>query len=177
MSRLTWFIFGVVSVVVIAIGGGYLFVTSGGVSLDTAAPPLPFERTLADLALKASYAPSVNQQNPLPLTDANLLAGAQVYKGQQCAMCHGTPGGPQTPIAQGMFPVPPRLFEAADAVTGDPEGVTFWKITHGIRLSGMPGFTKTLSDTERWQLTMLLAHADKLSAAARAALVHPVPHD
>jgi len=171
MSRLRWFIFGVVSVVVIGLGGGYLFVTSGGVSLDTAAPPLPFERTLADLALKASYAPSVNQQNPLPLTDANLLAGAQVYKGQQCAMCHGTPGEAQTAIARGMFPVPPRLFESGETVTDDPEGVTFWKITHGIRLSGMPGFAKTLSDAERWQLTMLLAHANKLPPVARVALV------
>jgi thiosulfate dehydrogenase len=173
MSRLRWFMFGVVSVVAIGIGGGYLFVTSGGVSLDTAAPPLPFERTLADLALKASYAPSANQPNPLSVTDANLLAGAQVYRAQHCAMCHGTPGDPQTAIAGGMFPVPPRLFEASDTVTDDPEGVTFWKITHGIRLSGMPGFTKTLSDTERWQLTMLLAHANKLPPAARAALVRP----
>jgi thiosulfate dehydrogenase len=171
MSRLRWFAFGMVSVVVIGIGGGYLFVTSGGVSLDTAAPPLPFERTLADLALKASYAPSANQQNPLPQTDANLLAGAQVYKGQQCAMCHGNPGEAQTAIARGMFPVPPRLFESGDTVSDDPEGATFWKITHGIRLSGMPGFTKTLSDTERWQVTMLLAQANKLAPVARAALV------
>ena len=170
MSRLRWFVFGMVSVVAIGIGAGYLFVTHGGVSLDTAAPPLPFEQTLADMALKASYAPSVNDRDPLPVTDANLLAGVQAFKGQQCAMCHGTPGEGQTPLARGMFPVPPRLFEPGDMVVDDPEGVTFWKITHGIRLSGMPGFVKILSDTERWQLTMLLAHADKLPAAVRAAL-------
>jgi mono/diheme cytochrome c family protein len=50
-------------------------------------------------------------------------------------------------------------------VTDDPEGVTYWKVTNGIRLSGMPGFGGTLSDTERWQVTMLVAHADKLSRA------------
>jgi hypothetical protein len=48
--------------------------------------------------------------------------------------------------------------------------VTHWKIAHGIRLSGMPGFGQTLSDTEQWQVTMLLAHADNLPAAANAAL-------
>ena len=57
-------------------------------------------------------------------------------------------------------------------VTDDPEGVTYWKVTHGIRLSGMPGFAGTLSDTERWQLTLLVAHADKLSGKARAAFGH-----
>ena len=53
-------------------------------------------------------------------------------------------------------------------VTDDPEGVTHWKVTHGIRLSGMPGFGSTLSDTQRWQLTMLVAHAGKLSPAVEA---------
>jgi mono/diheme cytochrome c family protein len=36
----------------------------------------------------------------------------------------------------------------------------------------MPGFADTLSDTQRWQVTMLVAHADKLSAAVQAAFGH-----
>jgi mono/diheme cytochrome c family protein len=55
-------------------------------------------------------------------------------------------------------------------MTDDPEGVTFWIATHGIRLSGMPGFASTLSDEQRWQVTMLLAHADKLPPAVQSAL-------
>jgi mono/diheme cytochrome c family protein len=55
-------------------------------------------------------------------------------------------------------------------VTDDAEGVTYWKVTNGIRLSGMPGFASTLSDTQRWQVTMLVAHADKISGAVQAAL-------
>jgi hypothetical protein len=34
-------------------------------------------------------------------------------------------------------------------------------VSHGIRLSGMPGFGSTLSDAERWQVTMLLKRADR----------------
>ena len=71
-----------------------------------------------------------------------------------------------------MFPDPPLLFEKEEMVTDDPEGITFWKVTNGIRLSGMPGFAKTLSETDRWQVTMLVAHADKLSPAVQAALTH-----
>ena len=57
-------------------------------------------------------------------------------------------------------------------MTDDPEGETFWKVTHGIRLSGMPGFKSALSDTERWQLTSLVAHADRLSPEVQAELSH-----
>ena len=60
-------------------------------------------------------------------------------------------------------------MEKADMMTDDPEGETYWKVTHGIRLSGMPGFESTLSDTERWQLAMLVKHADNIPAPAQAA--------
>jgi len=55
-------------------------------------------------------------------------------------------------------------------VTDDPEGVTYWKVTHGIRLSGMPGFGGRLTETERWQVTMLVTSADKMTPAVQAAL-------
>jgi hypothetical protein len=31
-------------------------------------------------------------------------------------------------------------------------------------MTGMPAFQNTLSDTERWRVTMLLAHADRVPA-------------
>jgi hypothetical protein len=56
-------------------------------------------------------------------------------------------------LANAMFPHPPQLFEKDQMVTDDPPGITYWVITHGIRLSGMPGFDKALSETERWQVS------------------------
>jgi mono/diheme cytochrome c family protein len=69
-----------------------------------------------------------------------------------------------------MFPPPPQLFEQQQLVTGDPEGITFWKVSNGIRMTGMPAFQNILSDTERWQVTMLVAHADRLPARVVASL-------
>jgi mono/diheme cytochrome c family protein len=71
-----------------------------------------------------------------------------------------------------MFPPPPQLLEKADMVTSDPEGETFWKVTHGIRLSGMPGFADTLSEKQRWQVTMFVSHADKLPSAVGPVFNH-----
>jgi|SRR5579863_3378868 len=170
MSRTGWFIVGLlIGVVIVVPLGAYLFVTSGGLSMATSAKPLPLEETFAKVALRASLGDAAKVKDPVSLDDTNLLAGARVYR-KNCAQCHGLPSHQETAIAQGEFPPPPQLLEAKQMVTDDPEGVTYWKVSNGIRLTGMPGFEKTLSDTERWQATMLLAHADKLPPAVQKAL-------
>ena len=40
-------------------------------------------------------------------------------------------------------------------------------------MTAMPAFGKILDDKHRWQVTMLLAHADKLTPAARKQLLGP----
>jgi thiosulfate dehydrogenase len=165
------FVLGIIFTILMLVVGGYLFLRGGGVSMATNAPLLPLEKTVAKMALRASIGNAGDQKDPLPFDDANMVAGVRAYK-EHCAVCHGAPGQPRTAMAKGMFPSPPQLFEKEEMVTDDAEGVTYWKLTHGIRLSGMPGFAATLSDTERWQLTMLVAHADKLSHAAQAAFGH-----
>jgi mono/diheme cytochrome c family protein len=82
------------------------------------------------------------------------------------------PGQEQTPIAKGEFPKPPALFKGK-GVTDDPAGVTYWKVANGIRLTGMPGFKGSLTDEQMWQVSLLLANADKLPATAQSALQPP----
>ena len=62
-------------------------------------------------------------------------------------------------------------------VTDDPAGETYWKIANGIRLTGMPGYKKTLSEKEMWQISQLMADADKLPQEAMDILKKPVPMD
>jgi len=74
----------------------------------------------------------------------------------------------RTAIAKGGH-VPP----SAAAVYGTRRdrrspGETNWKAANGIRLTGMPGFTGSLTDTQIWQVSLMLANADKLSPAAKA---------
>jgi mono/diheme cytochrome c family protein len=68
-----------------------------------------------------------------------------------------------------MYPKPPALLEGK-GVTDDPAGETYWKVAGGIRMTGMPGFQQTLSSTEMWQVSIVLAHAASLSAKVQASL-------
>ena len=70
-------------------------------------------------------------------------------------------------MAQGEYPPPPQL--ATDGVEDDPEGVSFWKISHGIRWTGMPSWKASLTERQIWTLALFLRHMDKLSPAAEQA--------
>ena len=142
--------------------GGYVFIIMGGMPVTTTDAPLPFERYLAKQALKAAMRKEIGTRAPMPPDDTNLLAGAKVYR-EQCAVCHGLPNQPLGAIAKGMFPPPPSLFSPDEGVIDDPEGKIYWKVKYGIRLTGMPGFQESLSDTELWQVSLLLLKANQLS--------------
>lgn len=168
MSRFVWFLLGMVVTIVVLVAGGYVFLASGGVNMQTNAAPLPLERTVARMALHASFGNAAKEQPPLPANEKTYLAGAETYR-MTCAGCHGTPGKPSV-LRQAMFPDPPQLLEKDEMVTDDPVGTTYWKVTHGIRLSGMPAFDKILKDDARWQVSLLLAHADQLPPSVQSTL-------
>ena len=138
----------------------YVYFAFGIAPVATAAPAMPFERLLAKKALRARREREMPKAVPIAPDEANYAAGVHIYR-EHCAVCHGLPKQPQTAIAKGMYPKPPTLLEGS-GVTDDPEGETYWKVAGGIRMTGMPGFQQTLSSTEIWQVSILLAHADKL---------------
>lgn len=151
----------------------YFYFSTGIAPVATSAPPMPFEKMFAHMALHARLDKEVPKTVPISADEPNLSAGAQVYK-DHCAVCHGLPGRPQSAIASGMFPKPPKLTEGK-GVTDDPPGESYWKVTGGIRMTGMPGFEKTLSTTQMWQVSLLCSNADKLPPNVKEALAGPSP--
>jgi len=159
---------GVIVTLVCVIGGVYAFFSRGLAPVATASRPMPFERKLAHMALDAKLQKEMPKTVPIEANEANYLAGAHEYL-INCAVCHGVPGKETTAIARGEFPVPPELLKGK-GVTDDPPGETFWKVANGIRLTGMPGFNHSLSETQMWQISLLLANADKLPISVTAVL-------
>jgi thiosulfate dehydrogenase len=159
---------GVFIGLLIVFSGVYWYFSSGRAPVATSAPPMPFERMLAKKALHARMDREIPKSVPISADEANYAAGAQIYR-DNCAVCHGLPGQGQTAIAKGMYPKPPALLEGK-GVTDDPAGETYWKVAGGIRMTGMPGFQQSLSSTQMWQVSVLLAGADKLPKAVKDSL-------
>jgi len=166
------FIFGVIVTIVAIIAGVYFYFSSGSAPVATSAQAMPFEKMLANKALHARVEKEMPKTVPIAADDAAYAAGAQIYR-DNCAICHGLPNQPKTGIATGEYPAPPQLFQGK-GVTDDPAGETYWKAANGIRLTGMPAFDKSLSTTQLWQVSLLLANADKLPANVQQTLAAPL---
>ncbi len=162
------FILGIIVTLACIAAGAYIYFAGGFAPVATSAQAMPFEKTLANKALEAHVEKQAPKNAPIQADEAAYLAGAKIYK-TNCAMCHGLPGAPLTPMAKGEYPRPPQLFQR-HGVTDDPAGETYWKVANGIRLSGMPAFDKSLSETEMWQVSLLLKNADKLPASVQQEL-------
>jgi thiosulfate dehydrogenase len=161
----------VLGIVLVAVGA-YLYFSLGLAPVATTAPAMPFEEKMASMALHARIVKEAPSGEAIPANEANLIAGAQLYR-EHCAVCHGLNGQAETAISKGMFPKPPQLFQG-HGVTDDPAGETYWKAKNGIRLTGMPGFGLSMSDQQLWQVSLLLAHADKLPPGAQKVLSGPL---
>jgi len=164
---------GILAGVIGVAASAYWYFSSGRAPVAVTAPEMPFERRLAKMGL-AAYLNGLPHPAPLVRADdRNLLAGAKVYK-EHCAVCHGLPDAAKTAIAEGMYPKPPQLFKGV-GVTDDEAWESYWKVAGGIRMTGMPGFKEHLSETQMWQVAVLLKNADKISPAVKAELTGGAP--
>jgi thiosulfate dehydrogenase len=172
------FILGVIVSALAAAGAAYMVVVNGVIPAAADEPAGGLEKWVARNDLHAVLqADAPKGDNPIPLTDANLIAGVRLYA-DHCAICHGTSLGEasRSAIARGEAPSPPQL--ATHGVEDDPDGYTFWKIKHGIRFTGMPSWRDELSDQQIWTVALFLKHMDKLPPAPQAAwtsVVAPMP--
>ncbi len=123
--------------------------------------PFPFEKDIVREPLHARIDREMPASAPITATPENLMAGAEVYR-EECAACHGLPQR-NSPFAAHMYPRAPQLWVwhrvGVIGVNDDPVGETYWKIDNGIRLTGMPSFSKVLNQTQMWQVAVLLKNA------------------
>ena|SRR5215469_13355128 len=145
----------------------YLYFSQGFAPVATDSPPMPLERHLAGLAMRARIEREMPQgAPPIQPTDENLIAGAKIYM-QSCIGCHGRMDEKPDQFAKALFPHPPRLLNSTK-IDKVPPGAVYWIVTNGVRLSAMPSFRDMLTDDQRWQVSEMLVNATKLPEAAQA---------
>ena len=161
-NALAGFIIGTLVTLALIALGGYIAIVNGWIPARGDEPPGTLETWAARHSLKATLEREGTAKSPISGDEADLMAGAKVYA-SNCASCHGTPVNEVPTFARGLNPEP-TLFGNGDFVTDDPEGSIHWKAQHGIKFTGMPSFSKSLSDKEIWQVTAFLKKMDKLPA-------------
>lgn len=126
----------------------------GIVPVNADAAPSSLERWAARTAVIASVQRAMFHgpnpaHGPLALRD-----GAQVYQ-LHCEVCHGTASG-KSAVADGLYQKPPQF--ATEDASEIPYGYLSWVIAHGIRLTAMPAFGKTLSASQIDDVTLFISH-------------------
>jgi thiosulfate dehydrogenase len=143
--------------------GGFAYLHFGHPPVAVVDPSFPMEAQIVHVPLNARIDKEAPRNAPIEPSPVNLQAGAQIYR-EQCAACHGLYPTASS-FGASMYPHAPQLWKphgrGVVGVSDDPPGETFWKVDNGIRLTGMPSFRNVLNQTQEWQVSLLLANADK----------------
>jgi thiosulfate dehydrogenase len=158
------FLLGILFTLIVLVAGLWWCLKQGYVNLAADQQASATEEKIAMDAVDASTDRRASEgKNPLEPTEANIAAGAQLYL-DHCAGCHGVPSNPDGAFARSFYPPVPEFFKDAPDMS---DGQNFYIIQHGVRWTGMPAWSKTLSDTQIWELVTFLANLEKLPPAAQ----------
>lgn len=153
------FILGILVTLIVLVLGGLAAATFGLFPTNADATPPSLERRVATAALDASMerrAPRVG--NPVPPTDENLIDGMKIYT-MNCSVCHGSLDNRPSALEKSFYPpVPQLILDPLD----DPEWHIYYAVRTGVRYTGMPSWSKALSDQDIWKVTAFLARIQKL---------------
>jgi cytochrome c553 len=146
------------------------YIRFGFAEVQSDIPPSSLESTLMRAGVHASLrreAPST--PNPLPPTDANLIAGGKFYL-NACSGCHGTPGKPFGKRGPVLFPSIPELPVVGTDLT---ESEIFWAAKHGIRRSGMFANGVWAKDQDLWAVAAYIKRMNSLPPSVKEAIDKP----
>jgi mono/diheme cytochrome c family protein len=153
---------------------GAVFVFSGLYDVSATAPHWRITYWIIETARARSIAArAVAIAAPAGLDDpGNILIGTEHFAAH-CAVCHGAPGVPRGDIAEGLYPQPPNLAEAAKRYS---QGELFWILKHGIKMSGMPAWANH-RDEELWATVAFLQKLPGMTEEDYAKLIKAsMPH-
>jgi mono/diheme cytochrome c family protein len=148
---------------VAAVGLGAGIVIAGGLFNATASAP---HNPVVAVAIHAAFIRSVqvraaDVQAPSRFTTAQVLAGMEDYN-ISCSGCHGATGVARAAWANAMAPPPPYLSD--DARRWRPREL-YWIVGQGVKMTAMPAWAESRSDTQLWNLVAFLEAMPLLTPA------------
>lgn len=159
------FIWGVIVTIVLAVLVALLIGLTGRISMRADILPSSLEKNFAMRMMDANVERNAPKKaSPVQPTEQNLVAGATIYV-KRCAVCHGDPSQPKSPLAETLYPPPPQFITDAPDME---ENENYYIVVHGVRWTGMPGWKNVLNDEEIWRVVTFLSHMNNLPPAAKS---------
>jgi len=145
--------------VLIAVGTG-AFIWTGAYNIAADEPHWPVTQRLMETARDRSVEARISSIVVPALDDEALIrTGAGNYDAM-CAGCHMEPGEDHTELSVGLYPAPPNLGRERI----DDPAEAFWVIKHGIKMSGMAAWGKSMDDGSIWGMVAFLQRLPEMSA-------------
>src|SRR5574337_1199595 len=126
--------------------------------------PSKVETALANMA-KDVVIPieAENLKNPQSAIPEVIRQGREIYV-QSCAICHGADAHAATELGRAMYP--PAMDLTSPHVQHRNDAELFWIIQNGVRLTGMPSWKSSLSETDTWKLVHFIHDLPRAQAQA-----------
>lgn len=144
-----------------------LFLVMPRIDWSATARPSAAERWIARFVLGQWVRRNArDERNPVALTADNLQEGEHEYD-EHCTVCHGLDGSGENRVGGEFYPPVVRLNRGVRFLS---DGQFYFIISHGIRMTGMPGFGARHSPDDLWKIILWVRHLPNLTPQERAAI-------
>jgi mono/diheme cytochrome c family protein len=155
-----------VTLAALAISGGAVFIGSGVYDIGADDHHTKFALAVIEQLRNRSIEARMRRVEVHSVSDpARIAAGAQRYAAL-CVTCHLAPGVTKSDLRPGLYPHPPNLAQEERQA----EQRAFWIIKHGIKMSAMPAWGKTLDDAAIWDLVAFVRRLPEMTPETYAQL-------
>ena len=161
---------GFISAIVVIIAGITGFVFSGIYNVSAMVPHWSITSDILEEARDQSISYH-SKDIDVPLLNDHKMEEAGFHHFQDtCRFCHGAPGVVRDEFAQGLYPSPPDLA-SSDVLQEMNDAEIFWIVKNGLKMTGMPAFGVTHSDSEIWDMVAFIHRLSTLQPDLYKAMV------
>jgi mono/diheme cytochrome c family protein len=155
--KVTHWIGGLVALVLVF---AIVYVSTGAYNVAADVPHWTLTQSVLDKVRTRSIRRRSADIEVPALDDIALVTSGAGNYDAMCAGCHLKPGVESTEMSRGLYPAPPSL---AERPLENP-AAAFWVIKHGIKMTGMPAWGKSMDDRYVWGLVGFLNELPGMTA-------------
>lgn len=160
-------VISLLALLLLIVVGKAVFIWSGAYDIAADEPHWRLtERVMETLRDRSIAARTADIAVPDLDDEALIRAGAGNYDAM-CTGCHLKPGLESTEPSKGLYPAPPDLTRKRV----ENPAAAFWVIKHGIKMSGMPAWGRSMGDEYIWGMVAFIRELPAMPSHRYEALV------